>query len=224
VDKNQLLEDSLKVYADFSGFDLEHLKQVGVHIGNSPAALKQLYMSYLKKDDKSEIAITGRGIEVKLDSSSFLKFMNLVDVCYSEILPIGSVVEADLEQFPKGFRKMYETNNEVALFVITGRKSPAHDAKSPVYVDYSARLFPFGETEFIPAFHLSNMMIKKVVHKGFTNADEVKFTEKMRQDIVNSKVRSIGFLSEDEFKTLETKISNTMTAALGADQQLGGDS
>lgn len=78
-------------------------------------------------------------------------------------------------------------------------------------------MFPFGETEFVPAFHLSNMMIKRVVHLGLTNDDEVKFTEKIRQDIINSKVQSVGFLTEDEFKKLETMITGTMNPPLGGD-------
>ena len=179
--------------------------------------LKKMYLDYVNKSDKEKVVIEGQSIEVKFDSTSFLKFLNLVDICYSEILPVGSVVEADLERFPEGFRKLYEINNEPALFIISGRKVPAHNIDTPYYVDYTTRLFPFGETEFVPSFQLSNMMIKRVVHRGLSNVNEVKFTEKMRQDIISSKVRSVGFLTEDEFKILEIVSANTANVSLDGD-------
>ena len=236
MDKYQFLEDSLKVYADFSGQDLRHLTQIGNFIGSNLAVFKKLYKCYVNKDTShkigssigkpalitfdwvnDEITIEKNSLEINFDSTLFLKYMNLIDISYNEILPVGSVIEADLEGFPEGFRKMYERNEEPALFILSGRKTPAHDINTPYYVDYVTRLFPFGETEFVPAFHLSNMMIKRIVHLGLTNDDEVRFTEKLSQDIVNSKVRSIGFLTEDEFKNLETMVANTMNTTLGGD-------
>ena len=217
MDKNQLFEDSLRVYADFGALDLEHLQQIGIFIGYDPIAFKNMYFDYLNKRDKDKIIIEGHSIEVNFDSTSFLKFLNLVDICYSEILPVGSVVEADLERFPEGFRKLYEINDEPALFIISGRKVPAHNIDTPYYVDYTTRLFPFGETEFVPAFQLSNMMIKRVVHRGLSNDYEVEFTEKIRQDIINSKVRSVGFLTADEFKILETAIVSIENVTVDGD-------
>ena len=41
MDKNQLFEDSLRVYADFGALDLEHLKQIGISIGNDSIAFKK---------------------------------------------------------------------------------------------------------------------------------------------------------------------------------------
>lgn len=217
MDRNQLFEDSLKVYADFGELDLKHLKQIGISIGNDPAAAKKMYLDYLNKNNKNEVVIEGQSIKVKFNSTLFLKFLNLVDICYSEILPVGSVVEADLEKFPVGFKNLYELNDEPALFIISGRKVPAHDIETPFYVDYTTRLFPLGETDFVPAFQLSNMMIKQVVHRGFSNDHEVEFTEKIRQDMINAKVRSVGFLAEDEFKFLETMISSAANVELDGD-------
>ena len=234
MEKYQFLEDSLKVYADFSGLDLQHLTQFGNFIGSNLIAFKQLYKSYLNKDTNhevlsslgkpaqitfdwvnDEITIEKNKLEIKFDSTLFLKYMNLIDICYNEILPIGSVIEANLEGFPEGFKKLYERNAEPALFILSGRKTPAHDIDIPIYIDYVARLFPYGETDFVPAFHISNMMIKRVVHVGLINDDEVRFAEKIRQDIVKSKVRSVGFLTEDEFKNLETMVASTMNSTLG---------
>ena len=234
MDKYQFLEDSLKVYADFSDLDLQHLTQFGNFIGSNLIAFKQLFKSYLNKDtsykvlsslgkpaqitfdwENDEITIEKNKLEIKFDSTLFLKYMNLIDISYNDILPIGSVIEADLGGFPEGFKKLYKRSKEPALFILSGRKTPAHDIDTPHYVDYVARLFPFGETDVVPAFHISNMMIKRVVHLGFTNDDEVRFAEKIRQDIIKSKVRSVGFLTEDEFKNLETMVSSTMDSTLG---------
>ena len=236
MDKYQFLEDSLKVYADFGDLNLQHLTQFGNFIGSNLDAFKELYKSYLNKDTsfeilsslgkpahitfdwvKEEIIIEKNKLEIKFDSTIFLKYMNLIDICYYEILPIGSVVEIDLKRFPEDFKKMYERNDEPPLFILSGRKTPAYDVNIPYYVDYVARLYPFGETDFVPSFHLSNINVKRVVHVGLTNDDEVRFTEKIRRDIVKSKVRSIGFLTEDELKNLETMATSTMNTTLKSD-------
>lgn len=137
VDKYQLLEDSLKVYTDFSELDLEHLKQIGHFIGSSLGSFKALHEAYLDKSthyeisprndepaqvtfdwEKDKIVIKRYAMEVKFDSTLFLRYMNLIDICYIPILPVGSVVEVDLQRFPEGLKQMYEKNNEPAPFFL----------------------------------------------------------------------------------------------------------
>ncbi|MCL1989499.1 MAG: DUF4176 domain-containing protein [Defluviitaleaceae bacterium] len=225
-----LFNESLKHYVNVGDISLDELSRVGKRIGSHIESLKGIYRSYSNQEkryefevksffgndheaieatfdfENDEIIISTSGVEVKLTQTLFLKYLNLIDLCFSKILPIGSVIQLDVDMMPEAFRKSFGGSRE-SMFTISGRKVSVQGKFGACYVDYVARLFPMGESELAQPFLISNLMVKQVIHEGFSNELEVAFAENvLRQDVIHRKGRSLSFLLEDEVKAVEEAI------------------
>jgi hypothetical protein len=230
MNQSELFKESLKHYANFLDIPLNDLSQIGTRIGSNIESFKRIYQSYLNKKDRyefeiqarfglgretieakfdldnDEITVTASAVEIKVTKELFLKYMNLIDLCFSKILPIGSVIQLDLDMMPEDFRESFGGSRE-SMFTISGRKIPIQGELGSYYIDYIARLFPLGESELAQPFLISNMMIKNVISEGFSNELEMQFVDNvLRQDVINEKGRGLSYLLDNEVEALEQVI------------------
>ncbi|MBU4642519.1 DUF4176 domain-containing protein [Bacillus toyonensis] len=216
--KRELLEVVLQ---NDKTLDLEitdELLQMGNLLGNQPSLFRVVYKAFRNQEDvfenKPKIGakfsvtfdypnetIRFERLETQLDIpfSQFLRLMGLIDACYSEILPLGTVVELDVDMMPEVIQNMFKNSELGELVVLTGRKVPLREGFNDYVVDYLGYLWPFGEMSNTPAIYVSNMMIKRVVSPGMTNEweEQFAFTFLRSMQVANGKLSS-AFLPLDK--------------------------
>ncbi|MED1511817.1 DUF4176 domain-containing protein [Bacillus proteolyticus] len=216
--KRELLEVVLQ---NDKTLDLEitdELLQMGNLLGNQPSLFREVYKTFRNQEDvfenKPKIGakfsvtfdypnetIRFERLETQLDIpfSQFLRLMGLIDACYSEILPLGTVVELDVDMMPEVIQNMFKNSELGELVILTGRKVPLREGFNDYVVDYLGYLWPFGEMSNTPAIYVSNMMIKRVVSPGMTNEweDQFAFTFLRSMQVANGKLSS-AFLPLDK--------------------------
>jgi len=163
----------------FEKYDDSELVSIGMSIGGNEFIFKELYKAYLQNAPSYENnPMIGAKLEVKFNpeadeiiikrhetnlhftNETFLQYLNLISICFSEIYPLGSVVELDNEMFTEEFmeastqedaeesREMESTEKENAeekeplLAMITGRNVTLMEDFEDCMIDYLARLRP----------------------------------------------------------------------------------
>jgi len=219
MEKYELFIKALKNAPEFEAYKQEELVSLGQFLGNDTMVFKAVYQAYLDKkasyENKPRIGakvvinfdwkqeeVTMKRVETELifPLTTFLSFLAIIDTCFLEIYPIGSVVELELDMMSEQVRRMYQ--DALALVSISGRKVWLDDGRH-YFVDYVGRLWPFGEGPLTPPIFLSNAHIKRVVSTGMKDETEEKFVQKaLRIDIINEKRKSLAYLTDEEQKAV----------------------
>lgn len=214
MDKYELFKKALANNAKLKAYNQEELITIGHIFGSEHNAFQEICKAYLTKKTsyrndpmigaKVEIEFNWRQEEVlvkQLDISlvfnltTFPTFLNLIDICFSDVHPVGSVVELDIDLLPEQVKAMYADSKPLAS--ISGRKFWFGNDFA-CYSDYVGRFWPFGEDHSTPLY-LANVMIKRVVFTGMVDDTEEKFVAKvLRSDIIDQKSKSIVFLTDGE--------------------------
>lgn len=166
---------------------------IGQFFGNQQGLMKQVYAAYSQQLSTFEfkpplgakllvtfnwenqvITLEKSGNAMTLSHKAFLRWMGLIDLVYAPILPNGSVVEIDCSLLSPPIRKMFEESKLGALLMITGRKVSLMEGFEQYAVDYLGILWPLGMIPGMEPVFISNMMIKRVVFKGYVNGFENK--------------------------------------------------
>lgn len=224
VNKRDKLEKAFKAETDFKEYELDHLLMIGEFIGRNPVFFKKIYKAYKHNETSAyfepkrgapitvtfdfkskEVIINRQKIEIKFMTKQFLRFMELIDTYFSEIIPIGSVVSIDLDEIPESLKLRMSNTNQDALMMIISQNMVLRDHLTGFYADYLAVLWPFGAQERLTPLLVSNMMIKDVLHKGMTNEVEEEFKEKLKSTTVSDNLRSVTYIEEEEVKKLQVK-------------------
>ena len=156
----------------------DELLQMGNLLGNQPSLFREVYKAFRNQEDvfenKPKIGakfsvtfdypnetIRFERLETQLDIpfSQFLRLMGLIDACYSEILPLGTVVELDIDMMPEVIQNMFKNSELGELVILTGRKVPLREGFNDYVVDYLGYLWPFGEMSNTPAIYVSNLLL-----------------------------------------------------------------
>ena len=167
--------------------------------------------------ENNAVGIKMQEKEFTLTELEFLKLLNLIEICYGSVLPLGSVVKLNLDKVPQELRKLYGAITENSMFMISGRKIPVSSSTDEYYIDYVVRMFPFGESEYMQPFFISKTMIESVEFEGMSNELEDKFVDAvLREEIVYKNRRSTIFLLDEEAKQLEQEIQALYVASEGA--------
>jgi len=218
MDKRELFEKAITQDQQFSQYDLEDLLKMGSFLGRNPNFFKKIYKVYafqnettlefkpeigapiivVFEDEYKQITITRLKAEIKFSHNVFLSFMHLIDACFMELIPLGSVVELDTEYLSNRMKKMIENSERNVMAMIVGHKVGLEERKINVHVDYVAEMWPLGQYLGIPRIFTSNVMIKKIIHRGMTNDFECEFSWKIREQVISRKSRSILFVVPDE--------------------------
>ena len=170
--------------------------------------------SYIGSEVKVEFDWEKASVHIKIQEGEFLlleleflKFLNLIEICFGRILPLGSVVRLNLDAVSDGLRESYHALSESSMFMISGRKIPVSGSFGEYYVDYVVRMYPFGESEYMQPFFISSTMIKSIEFKGMSNELEDKFVDAvLREELIYKKRRSTVFLTAEEAKQLEQEV------------------
>jgi len=219
--KDELFTYALRNRRDFEAYKQEGLIEIGRFLGGDHIVFKEIYKAFLYRKssyendpmlgDKvvvvfdwknEEVAIKVQEIKLKFTIATFLLYLSLIDTCFSELYPVGSVIELELEMMPERVRRIYKDTD--ALVSISGRKVSRGDG---YFVDYIGRLWPFGEGPLTPPIFLSNVLIRRVVFTGMVDEVEKEYVDKaLRLEIIKSKRKSIIYLTDEEQKEVEIVI------------------
>jgi len=150
---------------------------------------------------KEEVLIKRLEIELKFSIEQFLEYLNLLALCFGEIYPLGSVVELDEKLFTKEFMKAsgVKEGERSILAVITGRFVPVDEENDNYVIEYVATPYPSGKGTTV---FLNRVLIKGVVHSGFSDEEEDVHVRKLREELVLTDKKSIAFLTDDELGDL----------------------
>lgn len=232
VDKNKIFYSILHNDSQIKFEVTDDILFLGNFIGSHPQILRGIYKKYRKLEleyhhkpkigapidvyfdygeDGGDRTVTFKRqrVTVKFSEDDFLIFLAKVDAVYSEILPIGTVVELDEEMMPPVIKEQIKNSGIAELVVITGRKVPLQKPFDRYLVDYYAYLWPIGQLPVSVPITVSNMMISKVVHMGWQHPlDETFSMEVLRATQLAKEQNSTAFMPMDEgleyFKTRAT--------------------
>ena len=221
MDKHELFN---KAIVKFKDHDKEDLLSIGVSIGSNPITFKNLYKAYFTNKEKyenkprigakievkfnrsdDEVLIKRGRIELRFSTKQFLEYVNLLMICFSEIYPLGSVVEIDDALLRDDFRKAASVKTEMrssVQVVITGRFVPLHDDDREYVIEYVGRVRPFGEGSKIAPMLLNRAMIKGVVHSGLEDEIEEADVMKLRSELINGNQLSVAFATDKQLEGL----------------------
>ena len=213
--ERELFRKALKNEPGFSKYRLKDLETLGNFLARNPAIFKRIYKTYRNRETNVEIEGSSLNIvfdwesweagigdskaQVKFELDLFLELLRIADLCLVEFLPVGSIVEVDLDILPEATRGMMSQ----ARAMIVNQKAMLHKEADYLYVDYVANLWPHASQGNIPPLFLSNVMIKRVIHKGYTTDEEREYIQNVKEVIVNARQKSITFISEKELEKLE---------------------
>lgn len=195
----------------------DDLIQFGTYVGGQLDILRECYIAFCQNQEsyvyqaflgapieihfnyKEDTALVKRDkqYEITLALENFLVLMGLIDLVYSKILPLGSVVELDTRIFPNQLKEMF-SKTPGAKVIITGRKLPVADSIGNYVVDYQAQLWPLGDFPPIRPMTISNMMIKNVIATGYQDDYENSFSQNLKQRQVQEKRLSTAFMTKNE--------------------------
>jgi len=223
--KRELLEKSIKKESLFKDYDLGELAMIGEFIGHNPQFFKLICKTYHNKEcnieykanigssvditfdyKQDKVTINRDKIEIQYNILTFLQFMFLIDTCFMELIPVGSVVDVDLDYTSTSTRAMFETGNHGTLVFINDRKVSLGTGVNQFIIDYVGTIWPFGSVNTTNPIYLSNAMIKNIVHKGMTNELEQQVSLRLNLDIIDKKKKSIAYLSDEEINKLKNKV------------------
>lgn len=216
-DLNTIFTKLLSENDALSDLVTDDLIQFGTYVGGQLDILRECYIAFCQNQEsyvyqaflgapieinfhyKEDNVIITRDKQYKITLSleNFLIFMGLIDLVYSKILPLGSVIELDTRLFPDQLREMF-SHTPGAKVIITGRKLPVADSIGNYLVDYQAQLWPLGGFPPITPMTITNMMIGKVVARGYEDDYEKSFSQKLKQTQLQEKRLSTSFMTKNE--------------------------
>ncbi|MDR1018292.1 MAG: hypothetical protein LBM02_06275 [Lachnospiraceae bacterium] len=155
----------------------------GMYIAINNGQQEYRYTSFIGSDFEAkfdyknrDVIIKRNDIDLQINYDDFILFCGLVDTAYSEILPLYTLVELDVDMFDDELKDMFN-NEHKALTYLTARKIPLTNGFEKYVIDYFGRLWPFGEMPDVPPIIVSNMLIKKVITKGLSDERDEKYVE-----------------------------------------------
>jgi len=223
MSKRELFEKALKSKIEFRNHDMKNLSMVGDFFGRHPMIFKKIYRSFSTMEDSvrlepevgaavnivfnresNEVIVNRLDLEVGFTYGIFLRFLDLVELCYVEVVPVGSVVELDLDFVPENIKKFAGYDNKSLYVMVVAQKIPLENNEH-VFADYSVTLWPFGLQKYTPPFIIANLMIKNLIHKGMRNDAEKAYLDKVKEKIIVHEMSSFMYLTKDELLNLEKK-------------------
>lgn len=196
VDKSKILYSIFHNDSQISFEVTDEVLLIANFLGNHPQILRSIYKAYRKLNSEftykpkigatihvefdygkeRSVTFSRQQIKLRFLEADFLIFMAKIDAIYTEILPVGSIVELDEEMLPAAIKNQLEYSGVSELVVITGRKLPLQAPFDKYIVDYYAYVWPIGQLPATRPMFISNMMIKRVVHQGLSHPLDETFS------------------------------------------------
>lgn len=222
MNNTELLELAISQEAELLDYNSEELNKIGSFLGNSHYFFKEMCKAYLRKDviyenkpmigakvtvtfnwEEKQVSIQELEILLQFELSLFLRFIAIVESCFSEVYPLGTVVELDLDFMPESFQVLTPQQvNDLPMVLITGRKLSLKDTKTGYVIDYLAQFWPFGETPGVAPLFLSSLMIRRSISKGFVTPQEEATIQELKESLVRQKKVSFAFMNLEKKQAL----------------------
>ena len=168
-------------------------------------AVYQRVVTNLSNRSEDEILIKRAVTKLKFNTKEFMDYLNILSICFSDIYPLGSVVELDEKLFTKEYRNSLEMKEgERFLAVIVSRFVPPNEVDNQYFSEYIATPYPHGEGSML----LNRMTIRGIVHSGLVDETEEAYVEKLREELIISNKKSIAFLTDEELDKLYKQATN----------------
>lgn len=183
---NQLLKG---VYTTFreSGVFFEHKPMVGAKL--------LVTFDY----DKETVIFDRQTNQLELTIPQFLQFLGKVDLAFSPIYSVGTIVELNEDMLPSEISSLFKQEENGALVVLSGRKIPLIEPFNQYVVDYLGHLWPYGELPGNDPILISTMMIKRVVSESLMNEQEKAFQfNGLRKVQASNQQLSTAFMTEED--------------------------
>lgn len=193
----ELDDDSLlnKICLDIAT-DMEQLNKIidGILQKDSFFEYTPLFGTGLKVSyhwDKKQVVLERLEQSTSLEMITWFELLAKIDLVFSNVLPIGSVIEVDGEKTTPELREIFESQEDGIGFYlqIIARKVAIENSDN--YVDYLATIWPIGMQPLVQPIFISNYLIKSVIAKGYTNEFEKKYAKGMKLNMLLKKRHSI---------------------------------
>lgn len=188
--------------------NLEELQSIGLFLGSQPVLFRKINLAFFEEKaefdykptigarlhvhfdhEEQQVTIQRNPVELTLSFDHYLTYMGLIDAVFSEIYPIGSVIELNEELLSDELKQMFSDSSLGLSVVIHGRRLPFEE--STACIDYVTSLWPFGITQATEPIYVTNLMIKRVISSGMTNEYEEQFAfEVLRKQWIEAGNRS----------------------------------
>lgn len=143
-----------------------------------------------------QVVIIKEGVEITLSVQEFNQLCSLIDVLFTPIYPLGTVVELKEELFSEEVQSYFKSRNMGMYAVLHARR---YMVTGDDYIDYLGSLWPMGVVKEADTMSISSYMIKEVVFEGFTNNVEEDYVmNNLRQTFLNEGKQSILFQREED--------------------------
>lgn len=216
-----MLDDIKQVLArqEFESLELtDDVYAFAEYLGNDRTLLRQIFIAYrsetktythqdmfnddlevvFDRDAKEVKANKGSQWQLKFNEDDFLTLLASIDMVYSPIYPIGTVVELDIEMFPEFLQEMFKEEPGPKV-MLTGRKLGLRPGYESYTLDYTARLWPLGEVYGSTQIRVSNMMIKNLISPGYSDGKwENQLVDALRKKQTVLLQRSSAFMTPQE--------------------------
>lgn len=167
----ELDDDSLlnKICLDIAT-DMEQLNKIidGILQKDSFFEYTPLFGTGLKVSyhwDKKQVVLERLEQSTSLEMITWFELLAKIDLVFSNVLPIGSVIEVDGEKTTPELREIFESQEDGIGFYlqIIARKVAIENSDN--YVDYLATIWPIGMQPLVQPIFISNYLIKVLLLK-----------------------------------------------------------
>lgn len=214
----ELFDDSLKNDASLLFNVTEDTRIIGNLLGMNNQLLKGVYAAFRESKESFEhkpmvgatllvtfdytqgtVFFDRQTSQLELTIPQFLQFLGKIDLAYSPIYSVGTIVELNEQLLLPELRELFQQEEGGALVVLSGRKIPLIAPFDQYVVDYLGHLWPYGEIPGTDPILISTMMIKRVVSESLMNDVEKTFQfEGLRKVQATNQQLSTAFMTADE--------------------------
>lgn len=138
---------------------------------------------------------------VTVDLSSWIELLSAVDRIFVPFLPLGTVVELDRSMIPEDDLRTVDEAGLEPVVQIAGQKIFADDK---FYIDYLAVLWPAGLNLNNVPLIVSNVMIGKIIQKGYEDEISKEYQDFVRERILKEGRESAFFVELSKVITSES--------------------
>lgn len=189
----------------------DFLHQIAFILKNRPEVMGEMVKAFLGKKTSyiyhprigtdveitflpKKVYICRNETDITLSKSEFIHFLDGVDKVYSDILPLGTLVEVDKKQLSQELVASL-LGDEPLYVMIMGRKVVFDGA----YVDYLAQFWPLGLQTDLPPVALHKTMIQRIIALGYAESEkESSYVEQLRETLMKTDIPSHFYLRLQE--------------------------
>jgi len=220
--RKEQFENLVRITPELKDQDLKNISVIADFIGRNINFLKEIYQSLATGEPVTHQPDIGAPVSVTLNIETgfinmmrgkmsleftieaFLSFIHLIDICFIDTLPLGSVVTLDPYFLPMETQKRLEETDKGFNVMIVSQKQTIDKGVPNIYADYYVTLWPYGLAEYSPPFIIPTLAIKEVLHKGYQTGGQKKYLEVVNSKIISNNMKSFMYLTARQQQDIQT--------------------